>query len=154
MTKDNFSFEKKRSAVASLTLLFIFSLFFMAKADASMRRNAVVVAVEKVSPAVINISTIVRERVNTPFPFSRDKFFRDFFPDLFSREYTRTSLGSGVIIDGSKGYIVTNHHVVAMATQIKVMTSDGKAFKAEILGSDPRSDLAVLKIEVEKKSLS
>jgi len=135
----------------SLTLLLVFSIFFLAKADGSVRRNGVVVAVEKVSPAVINISTIVRERVNPLFPFSRDNFFRDFFPDLFSREYTRTSLGSGVIIDGSRGYIVTNHHVVARATQIKAITSDGKEFQAKILGSDPRSDLAVLKIEAEQK---
>jgi len=151
ITLDNFSFKKINGVVMSLTFLFVFSIFFIAKVDGSMRRNAVVVAVEKVSPAVINISTIVRERVNPLFPFSRDNFFRDFFPDLFSREYTRNSLGSGVIIDGSTGYIVTNHHVVAKATQIKVMTSDGKEFKAMILGSDPRSDLAVLKIEAKHK---
>jgi Do/DeqQ family serine protease len=151
ITRDNFSFKKIKTVVTSLTLFFIFSIFFLVKADGSVRRNAVVVAAEKVSPAVINISTIVRERVNPLFPFSRDNFFRDFFPDLFSREYTRTSLGSGVIIDGNSGYIVTNHHVVAKATQIKVMTSDGKEFKARILGSDPRSDLAVLKIDAKKK---
>ncbi|MBW1886822.1 MAG: Do family serine endopeptidase [Deltaproteobacteria bacterium] len=135
----------------SLTFFFIFSIFSLAKVDGAVRRNAVVVAVGKVIPAVINISTIVRERVNPLFPFSRDNFFRDFFPDLFSREYTRTSLGSGVIIDGSRGYIVTNHHVVAKATQIKVITSNGKEFQAKILGSDPRSDLAVLKIEADQK---
>jgi len=89
----------------------------------------------------------VRERVRPLFPFSRDDFFRDFFPDFFSREYTRTSLGSGVIIDGKKGYIVTNHHVVAKASEIKVITSDQKEYQAQILGTDPRSDLAVLQIE-------
>jgi S1-C subfamily serine protease len=71
----------------------------------SLRRSAVVIAVEEVSPAVVNISTVVQERVGPIFPFSRDDFFRDFFPDFFTREYTRTSLGSGVIIDGGKGYI-------------------------------------------------
>ena len=151
MIQDNFSLKTIRIVVMSLTLLLVFSIFFLAKADGSVRRNGVVVAVEKVSPAVINISTIVQERVSPLFPFSRDNFFRDFFPDLFSREYTRTSLGSGVIIDGSRGYIVTNHHVVAKATQIKIITSDGKEFQAKILGSDPRSDLAVLKIEAEQK---
>ena len=113
----NISSKKIKTVVTSLTLIFIFSIFFVAKVDGSVRRNAVVVAVEKVSPAVINISTIVRERVNPLFPFSRDNFFRDFFPDLFSREYTRTSLGSGVIIDGSNGYIVTNHRAVFYTTQ-------------------------------------
>jgi Do/DeqQ family serine protease len=117
-------------------------------ADAeSLRRSAVVVAVEAVSPTVVNISTIIRERARPAFPFARDEFFRDFFPELFSREYSRTSLGSGVIIDGAKGYIVTNHHVVARATEIKVMTSDQKGFKAQVVGMAPRADLAVLQIE-------
>ncbi len=120
-------------------------------ADASLRRSAVVVAVEKVGPAVVNISTVVQERVGPMFPFSRDDFFRDFFPDFFSREYTRTSLGSGVIIDGGKGYIITNHHVVARASEIKVITSDQEEYKGQVLGSDPRSDLAVLQIEVRQK---
>jgi S1-C subfamily serine protease len=84
-----------------------------AAAKDSLRRSAVVVAVEKVSPAVVNISTVVTERVSPFFPFGGDEFFKDFFPDMFSREYQHSSLGSGVIIDGDKGYIVTNHHVVA-----------------------------------------
>ncbi|MGD9041243.1 MAG: trypsin-like peptidase domain-containing protein, partial [Desulfobacteraceae bacterium] len=117
----------------------------------SLRRSAVVVTVEKVSPSVVNISTVVQERVGPMFPFSRDDFFKDFFPDFFSREYTRTSLGSGVIIDGSKGYIITNHHVIARASKIKVITSDQKEYEGRVLGSDPRSDLAVLKIEVKQK---
>ena len=117
----------------------------------SLRRSAVVIAVEEVSPAVVNISTVVQERVGPIFPFSRDDFFRDFFPDFFTREYTRTSLGSGVIIDGGKGYIITNHHVVDRATEIKVITSDQKEYKGQVLGSDPRSDLAVLQIDVRRK---
>ena len=121
------------------------------EARGSLRRSAVVIAVEKVSPAVVNISTVLQERVSPLFPFSRDDFFRDFFPDLFSREYTRTSLGSGVIIDGSKGYIITNYHVVGKATEIKVITSDQEEYKGLILGSDPRSDLAVLRIEAKQK---
>jgi Do/DeqQ family serine protease len=119
-------------------------------AEASLRRSAVVIAVEKVGPAVVNISTVVQERVGPIFPFSRDDFFRDFFPDFFSREYTRTSLGSGVIIDGGKGYLITNHHVVARASEIKVITSDQEVYKGQVLGSDPRSDLAVLQIEVKR----
>jgi serine protease Do len=120
-------------------------------ADASQRRSPVVIAVEKVGPAVVNISTIVQERVRPFFPFAGDDFFRDFFPDLFSREYTRSSLGSGVIIDGEKGYIITNHHVVARASEIKVITSGQDEYQAKILGSDPRSDLAVLQVEAGRK---
>lgn len=122
-----------------------------AAAKESLRRSAVVIAVEKVSPAVVNISTVVQERVSPFFPFGRDDFFRDFFPEFFSREYQRTSLGSGVIVDGKNGYIVTNHHVVARASEIKVITSDQKEFLGRSIGSDPRSDLAVIKIDAKEK---
>ena len=109
-----------------LHLLLIPVLCFLLKGEGegSLRRSPVVVAVEKVSPAVVNISTVIHERVAPLFPFHGDDFFRDFFPEFFSREYTRTSLGSGVVIDGEKGFIVTNQHVVARATEIKVITSD------------------------------
>ncbi len=115
--------------------------------DESIRRNAVVRAVEKISPAVVNVSTVIKERVSPGFPFTGDEFFRDFFPEFFNREYTRTSLGSGVVVDGGKGHIITNHHVVARAAEIKVITADQEEYEARILGSDPRSDLAVLKID-------
>ena len=117
------------------------------------RRSPVVMAIEKVGPSVVNISTVVQERVRQAFPFSGNDFFRDFFPDFFTREFTRTSLGSGVIIDGAKGYIVTNHHVVARATEIKVITSEKKEFMARIVGSAPRSDLAILQIDVKGRPL-
>jgi Do/DeqQ family serine protease len=122
-----------------------------AAAKESLRRSAIVVAVEKVSPAVVNISTTVTEKVNPFFPFGGDDFFKDFFPEMFSREYQHSSLGSGVIIDGEKGYIVTNHHVVARASEIKVITSNQKEYKGRSLGSDPRSDLAVIKIDAGSK---
>jgi len=122
-----------------------------ANAKESLRRSAVVVAVEKVSPAVVNISTTVTEKVSPFFPFGGEDFFKDFFPEMFSREYQHSSLGSGVIIDGEKGYIVTNHHVVAKATEIKVITSNQKEYKGRSLGSDPRSDLAVIKIDAREK---
>ncbi|MBW1999242.1 MAG: trypsin-like peptidase domain-containing protein [Deltaproteobacteria bacterium] len=135
-----------------LVVLFIFTSSLPACPDAeanssAWRRSPVVEAVERTSPAVVNISTIVREKVEPVFPFSGEDFFRDFFPEFFTREYTHTSLGSGVIIDGRKGYILTNHHVVEKATEIKVITAAKKEFKAKIIGTDPRSDLAVLKID-------
>ncbi|MCU0596067.1 MAG: Do family serine endopeptidase [Desulfobacterota bacterium] len=122
-----------------------------AAAKDSLRRSAIVVAVEKVSPAVVNISTVVTEKVSPFFPFGGDEFFKDVFPEMFSREYKHTSLGSGVIVDGEKGYIVTNHHVVARATEIKVITSNQKEYKGRSLGSDPRSDLAVIKIDTKER---
>ncbi len=138
-----------KNAVILLFFTLSLGLFPCDRVESATRRSPVVIAVEKVGPAVVNISTLVREHVRPFFPFSRDDFFRDFFPDFYGREYTRTSLGSGVIIDGSKGHIITNHHVVARAAEIKVIASDKKEYKARILGSDPRSDLAVLKIEME-----
>jgi Do/DeqQ family serine protease len=119
--------------------------------DASSRRTPVVTAVEKVGPAVVNIGTVTQERVRPFFPFHGQDFFKDFFPEFFSREQTRSSLGSGVIIDGAKGYVVTNHHVVAGATEIKVITSSQKEFKAHVVGMDPRSDLAVLQVETDQR---
>jgi S1-C subfamily serine protease len=140
-----------RKTLLCLTIISVMMNPIWGHAKPSSRRSPIVIAVEKVSPAVVNISTTVHERVRPFFPFSRDDFFKDFFPDFFTREYTRTSLGSGVIIDGSKGYIITNHHVVARATEIKVITSDQKEYQGRILGSAPRSDLAVLQIETKEE---
>ncbi len=134
-----------------MAALVVFSAGPTEAAEESLRRTPVVVAVEKVSPAVVNIATIVRERVSPFFQFSGEEFFKDFFPDFFSQELTRSSLGSGLIIDGTKGYVVTNHHVVERASEIKVITADEKEHKAKVVGSDPRSDLAVLQIEKDQK---
>lgn len=117
----------------------------------SLRRNAVVVAVEKVSPAVVNIGTVKVESVGPFSPFFNDDFFKDFFPDFHRKKLKRTSLGSGVIVDGEKGYIITNHHVIARATEIKVITSREEEYQARLIGSDPRSDLAVLQVETQKE---
>ena len=141
----------RREALAGVVLLVLVLLAPLSiQAESYPRRTPVVRAVENVGPAVVNIGTIIRERVRPGFPFSGDDFFRDFFPDFFSREYTRTSLGSGVIINGTEGHIITNHHVVARAAEIKVTTADQQEYEARILGTDPRSDLAVLKIDPEK----
>jgi serine protease Do len=135
-----------------VSMIFVLALIspFHVGAESYPRRTPVVRAVESVGPAVVNIGTIIRERVRPGFPFSGDDFFRDFFPDFFTREYTRTSLGSGVVINGTEGHIITNHHVVSRAAQIKVTTADQKEYEARILGTDPRSDLAVLKIDPEE----
>ena len=112
---------------------------------------------EEVGSAVVSISTVSTRRVGVggdffEFPFGRDdffdRFFRDFFGDLPEREYKQMGLGSGVIID-KKGYILTNEHVVKDADDITVTLPDGREFKGEILGTDPRSDLAVIKIDAD-----
>jgi serine protease Do len=141
-----------RWSLVLIVLVFTIALTFeRAVAKESLRRSAIVVAVEKVSPAVVNISTVVTEKVSPFFPFGGEEFFKDFFPEMFSREYKHSSLGSGVIVDGEKGYIVTNHHVVAKAAEIKVILSNQKEYKGRSLGSDPRSDLAVIKIDAKER---
>ncbi len=104
---------------------------------------------ERVTPAVVNISTESRVLVRDN-PLLSDPFFRHFF-DLPARPRERTaqSLGSGVIVDAAKGYILTNHHVVDKAVQITVTLNDGRHFSAELVGADPESDIAVIKIPAE-----
>ncbi|HWM88212.1 MAG TPA: DegQ family serine endoprotease [Kofleriaceae bacterium] len=101
---------------------------------------------ERVLPSVVNISTTtVVTRATTPF--ENDPFFEDYFRDRRPpRERYGQSLGSGVIVS-SKGYILTNSHVVANAKDIKVSLSDGRDLTATLVGADPKSDLAVLKLK-------
>ena len=120
------------------------------------RENDVVKAVRKASPAVVNISSQYEIRKNSN-PFSGygmdpklDKFFRDFFAPELERREKRTSLGSGVIIDGTRGLVLTNTHVVEKATTIRVALNDQREFEATIIGMDPDSDLAVLKIQSDQ----
>ena len=105
--------------------------------------------VSKVTAAVITIHSQMRVRQPQQFPFMNDPFFRQFFGDRNLQqapEQQRQGLGSGVIIDAN-GYILTNHHVIDGAEQIKVDLNDGRSFDARLVGADPPSDLAVLKIE-------
>jgi len=105
-------------------------------------------------PAVVNISTtrVVKNQGGHPAaPFMDDPVFRHFFGDEFNkrfqipRERRENSLGSGVIVSAD-GYIVTNAHVVEKADEIKVLLSDKREFTGKVVGSDPKSDIAVIKI--------
>lgn len=108
--------------------------------------------VERVTPGVVNIST--RSHVNIrQNPLFNDPFFRHFF-DLPQRPQQRQqtqpqSLGSGVVIDAKSGYVITNHHVVGEADEITVTLRDGRELKAELVGSDPEADVAVLKVPAQ-----
>jgi serine protease Do len=104
------------------------------------------------SPSVVNISTVktVRGRGTMPMPFGQGDPFRDFFERFFRdqmpRDFRQQSLGTGFIID-QQGYILTNNHVVEMADEIKVKFSDAREYEAQIVGRDPKTDLALIKIE-------
>ena len=105
------------------------------------------VAAKKAMPAVVNIftSTIIKTPAN---PFLDDPRFRFFFGDPGDDEpQNSSSLGSGVIVSPD-GYILTNHHVVEAADQIEVALADGRKAKAHVIGSDPETDVAVIKIEL------
>jgi len=142
--------------ISAVSLLVFFNLFYIITPTLlnaeNLRESAVVKAIRKVSPAVVNISSEfeVRKRANPFYGFgmdpSFDSFFRDFFDPGFEQKYKRTSLGSGVIIDGKRGFILTNKHVILKSSTITVALRDGREFKAQIIGADPDSDLAVLRI--------
>jgi Do/DeqQ family serine protease len=105
--------------------------------------------VSRVSPAVITIHSEMRVRAPQQFPFMDDPMFRQFFGDRVPQqppEQHRSALGSGVIIS-TDGYILTNHHVIDGAEQIKVDLNDNRTLDAKVVGFDPPSDLAVLKVD-------
>lgn len=105
-----------------------------------------------VNPAVVNIATFSERQVNNN-PLLNDPFFRRFFniPEQQQREQQpkkmQRSAGSGVIVDAKEGIVLTNYHVIKEADEVRVSLTDGRHFTAEILGSDPELDVAVLKIK-------
>jgi len=113
--------------------------------------------VEKVKPALVNISAVHVFKVQAnPYRF----FFGDPFEEFFGypnrrmepeiRKYRQEGTGSGFIID-PEGYVLTNYHVIRNAEEIKVTTYDDKTYEAEIVGTDPRTDISVIKIKSKKK---
>jgi serine protease Do len=106
------------------------------------------------SPSVVNISTVttVKGQQQIPMPFGPDDPLKDFFERYFGgqipREYKQRSLGTGFIID-AKGFILTNNHVVEQSDEIKVKTVDNKEYFAEVIGRDPMTDLALIRIKTD-----
>ena len=103
-------------------------------------------------PAVVNIATISHVRVPNN-PLMDDPFFRRFFnipqQQQQPRHRTKQSLGSGVIFDAKQGLVLTNSHVIQRADEITVSLTDGRSFQAELVGSDPATDVALIKIPAE-----
>jgi len=104
---------------------------------------------EKVTPAVVNIASTGKIRVQGN-PLLDDPFFRRFFdiPEQ-PRERRTQSLGSGVIVDAKKGYILTNNHVIDKADKIRVTLHNGNSYDAKLIGTDPDSDVAVIQIDAD-----
>jgi serine protease Do len=111
---------------------------------------------EQSVPSVVNISA-TKTIKSRPFqsPFFRDPFFREFFGDRFHsipKDRKQNALGSGVIVS-TDGIILTNNHVVEDADEVRITLSDGRDFKATIVGADPESDVAVLRLKARPEGL-
>lgn len=129
----------------------------------SPKRPSFVALVKKLKPAVVNISTekVVKgggrvfrhyfgpEGPSSPRDFFGDDFFERFFGDVPERDFKEKSLGSGFLISND-GYILTNNHVVEGADTIKVRLSDEKEFEGKIIGKDPKTDIALIKVETKE----
>ena len=112
------------------------------------RANSYYDAVQRATPSVVNIFT--SKEIRSPkHPLLNDPIFRRFFGDQLPDEAQRAaSLGSGVIVSSS-GYVITNHHVVEAADEIEVALADGKKLLAKVVGNDPETDIAVLRVSAE-----
>src|SRR5947208_2811722 len=114
-------------------------------------QNSYADIVSKAAPAVITIRADKRVRTPQQFPFSDDPFFRGLFGNRGPQqpqEQLQQALGSGVIVSAD-GYILTNHHVIDGAEDIKIEMNDGRTMDAKLIGSDPPSDLALLKVKAD-----
>jgi Do/DeqQ family serine protease len=120
-----------------------------ALADIPPGQATIAPMLKQVMPAVVNIS--ITSKMEMQNPLLQDPFFRRFFdiPDQ-PQEREAQSIGSGVIVDAAKGYVLTNHHVVEQADTIKVRLTDDRIIDAKLIGSDPDSDLALLQIKADK----
>tara|TARA_B100001559_G_scaffold69533_1_gene56681 strand:- start:518 stop:1891 length:1374 start_codon:yes stop_codon:yes gene_type:complete len=149
----NINFFKK--IVFSILIIFSTSSFSNESNLFSAGVPSLAPMLENITPAVVNIYTIseTQEKSN----YIDDPFLRKFFNipgQQKLKKRNRSGLGSGVIIDNKKGYIITNNHVIAKAKDIKVRLHDGREFKASLVGADPASDIAVIKISPDNlKSL-
>jgi Do/DeqQ family serine protease len=102
---------------------------------------------QRVMPAVVSVNT--KQVVRVRNPFANDPFFRRMFPQI-PQERINESLGSGVIIDSTNGYVLTNHHVIENADDVSVTLADGRTLKAEFLGSDADTDVALIRIPADQ----
>jgi len=121
------------------------------EAISNSRRNIITEAIKQISPAIVSVNVLAVKEYRTRSPFrSRDPILREFFPELFKdRTYQQEiqNMGSGFIIS-EDGYILTNDHVIQDAKKIVITMPGGKKADAELIGHDPTSDIALLKMDM------
>lgn len=152
--------QKNKGVFLKFFVLFSFLIFLAAPAWAALRPDSFAVLAEKSGPAVVNIRTekitqsgdrMFRHFFSNPFgnkdPF--EEFFKQFQENMPQKDYRQRSLGSGFLISAD-GYIVTNNHVIDGADKIQVKMKDGEEYDAEIVGKDPNTDLALIRITAAK----
>ena len=140
----------RRRVITGIVLFYVYAMLSVAQASATWTAgSSLAPMLKQVLPAVVNVSTksLVHLEQN---PLFNDPFFRHFFnAPKMPREEQRQSLGSGVIVDAGKGYVLTNYHVIKGAQEITVTLRDGRYFSATVVGKDPEVDLAVLRIKAD-----
>ena len=153
----------RKYGVLIISTLTVFTLMALMAVSAKARSapDSFADLVEKLSPAVVNISTT--QTVKAPSgglpQLPKGHPFEDFFKEFgnrdngLERERKATSLGSGFVIDADGGYVITNNHVIEGADEIKVIFKDGEDLPATLVGTDPKTDLAVLKIDPTARPL-
>ena len=157
-SKKNAHYFFVRIFITILIIGFVFGLHqtpAVAKVGAQGYPGSFSELIKKASPSVVNI--IALKVIRTPdqgtSPFGPEDPMRDFFEKFFGgqmpKEYRQNALGTGFVID-KEGFILTNNHVVEQTEELKVRLSDDKEFKAEIIGRDPKTDLALIKIKADK----
>jgi len=140
----------------SFTVLFaIFVLYpcnVAAKSAVPNLATAITEVAEKSIPSVAHINVVQKTKVSSPLsPFFNDPFFKHFFEDRAPKKFKRElrGVGSGIIIRAD-GHILTNSHVVENATKIQVLLSSGEEYPAKVIGTDPKTDLSIIKIDSAK----
>ena len=142
---------RRRISAFAVSMTLVWSLSPLSVASATIpdfagpQAPSLAPLLREVTPAVVNIS--VRGRVKEENPLYQDPVFRQFFdvPKQLERQVQAT--GSGVIVDADRGYVLTNNHVVEHASNIQIATKDGQRFAAKIVGRDPPTDVAVIRIQ-------
>src|SRR5690348_9004341 len=143
---------RRLSSVGALVLCSVLSLGWPVASRAALPSSvagqplpSLAPMLQKVTPAVVNIST--KTRVQVRDAYFDDPMVRQFFGlPATPRERVEQSLGSGVIVDAAKGYVLTNNHVVGGADDISVTLQDGRTVKGKLIGTDPDTDVAVVQI--------